>query len=304
MIVTGASGFIGRHAVSALAGKGHAVTAISRSGRPADMPEADNVRWISADILDAEAAKSAVDKAEADTLVHIAWDVSPGYWTAPNNLQWLEASLHLARVFRDAGGRRIVSAGSCAEYDWSDAAIAGGDLDERTSAFNPATFYATCKRSLHTTLASWGEEAGISVAWGLLFFSFGPFEQRQRLLPDVALALLRGEVPRTTAGTQVRDFMDARDAGAAMAALAESVVTGPVNIALGDGLSIADFVDLIRKHTAPGATIERGALPMREGDPARIVANVERLSNEVGFTPEYSVDAGVRDAVSWWRAQL
>ena len=109
ILLTGATGFIGRHVLPRLKGEVHAVTT-----RPP--PAGDSVRWHRADLL---SSAEIVAEVRPEVLVHLAWYVEPGrYWTAPENIQWVEASLALLRAFAGAGGRRAVVAGTSAEYDW------------------------------------------------------------------------------------------------------------------------------------------------------------------------------------------
>ena len=85
-----------------------------------------------------------------------AWNVTPGqYWTSPENHAWRTATAALARAFYDAGGRRFVGAGTCAEYDWS-----GGLCDELTTPLEPATLYGEAK------LGAWQEIAEAARAAG------------------------------------------------------------------------------------------------------------------------------------------
>ena len=304
LLVTGASGFIGRHAVSALAARGHRVVALSRNPDPARSEAAGaGIDWRVCDLLRPEDVERCVAEVEADTLVHLAWDVKPGYWHSEANLRWFEASLRLVRAFRASGGRRVVSAGTCAEYDWADPDISRKPIVERDARFAPRTLYAACKRAFHMALERHAQTAGFSAAWGLVFFPYGPAERPERLVAQVARALLKGERPETSEGHQIRDFLDARDAGAAFAALAESKVEGPVNIASGHGVAVRHVIELIRAHAAPEAEIAFGALPPRPRDPDRLVADVRRLNREVGFTPKITLEEGIRDAVAWWRAK-
>ena len=303
LLITGASGFIGRHAATALAARGHRVIALSRRPDPARREVAGGcIDWRCCDLLQPDDVERSLAEVGADTLVHLAWNVEPGYWHSEANLRWLEASLRLVRAFRASGGRRVVSAGSCAEYDWADPDIALKPIAEREARFAPRTLYAACKRAFHMALERYAQTAGFSAAWGLVFFPYGPAERPERLVAQVTRALLKGERPKTTEGHQIRDFLDARDAGAAFAALAESGVEGPVNIASGRGVPVRRVIELIRAHAAPGAAIGFGALPPRPNDPDRLVADVRRLTEEVGFTPRVALEEGIRDAVAWWRA--
>ena len=97
--------------------------------------------------------------------------------------------------------------------------------------------------------------------------------------------------------------MHTRDAGAALAALALSDVAGAVNIASGEGVSIASIAERLGGIAGRPDLIRIGALPDREGEPPRIVADVRRLRDEVGFRPSLTLQEGLADTYSWWRTQ-
>src|SRR3546814_145026 len=140
----------------------------------------------------------------------------------------------------------------------------------------------------------------MSFAWARLFFLYGLYENPARLVSSVARALLRGEEARCSSGLAIRDFMDVRDAGAALAALASSNVEGPVNIASGAPISVADLVRRLARLAGRDDLLRLGALPDRAGEPPRIVADIARLKVEVGFVPAHDLDSGLRNVLSFW----
>src|SRR5258706_1738280 len=114
VLVTGARGFIGRRTLPLLSTHGfevHAVT--SREIVPGD----PKVTWHRADLLDGRQIDSLIATIAPTHLLHLAWIATPGsYQTSAENLRWLEAGIHLTRSFSITGGKRLVAAGSCAEY--------------------------------------------------------------------------------------------------------------------------------------------------------------------------------------------
>ena len=127
VLVTGASGFIGRFSLEPLAARGFDVHAVS-SRLPAG-PRGP-ATWHQHDLLaDGEAAR-AIEIVRPTHVLHLAWYAAPrAFWTAPENLDWVRASVALVRAFERAGGERFVGAGSGAEYAPSPA-----DCDERTTS--------------------------------------------------------------------------------------------------------------------------------------------------------------------------
>ncbi len=288
VLVTGASGFIGREVLGPLVAAGHDVHAVSRSEQPAR----DGVTWHAADLIE---SAQVVREVRPEILVHLAWYAEPGnFWTSTENLRWVEASLALLRTFVDADGRRAVIAGTCAEYDWSQA---DGALREDSTLLRPSTLYGAAKKGLHEVAEAFSAQAGLELAWGRIFFLYGSDEPRGRLFASVARALLAGEPARTTAGEQVRDFLHVSDVGAAFASLAISEVTGAVNVGSGDGVALRDLVAEIGLAAGRPELLNVGALPPREGEPPRLVADTRRLHDEVGFAPSLSLQEGIAVSV-------
>ena len=299
VLVTGATGFVGRHAVDALVARGHEVVAVtSRDARQESRP---GVRWVHADLLEPGAARELMGAAPCAQLLHLAWYAEHGaFWTSPRNLEWVGASLELLRAFAEAGGTRAVVAGTCAEYAWG----LEGRCIEGATPTAPATLYGAAKDGLRVVAEAYARQQGLSLAWGRVFFTFGPEEPAGRLVPSVARALLGGESAPVTQGEQIRDFLAVDELGDAFAALLNSPVEGPVNLASGGPIAVRDLVAIVGDAAGRPELIRYGALPARPGEPAQIVADVARLREEVGWRPRAPLDDGLRRAVQWWREAL
>jgi nucleoside-diphosphate-sugar epimerase len=284
VLVTGATGFIGRHAAPLLAERGFDVHAVGSAD---------------ADLLDPAAADSLVRRVQPSHLLHFAWYAAPGkFWTAPENGAWVEASTRLLRAFADAGGERATMSGSCAEYDWSGTGV----LSEADTPLRPATYYGECKNAMRAAGEQLADERGTGFSWGRIFFVYGPHEQPGRLVSQVVESLVRGEPAPTSEGTQRRDFLHARDVAGAFVALLDSDVPGPVNIGSGEAVPVRDVVTLIGDAAGRPELVRFGEIPQRPGDPAVIEADVGRLRGEVEWRPAIPLAEGIRETVEWWKA--
>jgi nucleoside-diphosphate-sugar epimerase len=289
VVLTGATGFIGRHALDTLLAQGHEVHALGRT-RGAD---ARGVTWHEADLLE---GSGVVEEVQPEILVHLAWYAEHGkFWSSPENVRWVEASLALLRSFARVGGRRAVIAGTCAEYEWSR------DVYQETAPLGPGTLYGAAKQGLHVVSSAFAEQAGVSLAWGRVFFVYGPFEAPGRFVPSIVLPLLRGDPAPMTEGSQRRDLMHAADVGAAFAALAESDVTGAVNLASGTGVTLREVAEKIAHELDREELLQVGAHQVREGDPPALIADVGRLREEVGWRPAIGLGDGLAEVIDWWR---
>jgi nucleoside-diphosphate-sugar epimerase len=296
ILVTGASGFIGRHTIGHLAAAGHEVIASGRSRTVAH----PGIRWISEDIIKPSVAARIGATTKPDILLHLAWTVEAGkFWTDPDNLEWVAASLTLTRACVEAGARRICAVGSCYEYEWP---IDGLCIEEKTPT-GTYTLYDAAKDSVRRVLASYTAQCGVSFAWARLFNLYGPHEDPARLVASVTRSLLAAIPARTSSGKAIRDYMDVRDAGQALAALTLSEVNGVVNVATGDGIKISEIIAILGRLIGKEELLQFGALPDRE-EPARIVADVRRLRREVSPVAPRKLEDGLADAVAFWRDRM
>lgn len=296
VLLTGASGFIGRHAAVALAKAGVELHLTSRSRPPVDVGV-----WHQADLLEPEAITAVVSTVRPHVVLHAAWCVEHGrFWTDPNNLNWVAATMCLVRAAVEVGASRFVGLGTCYEYDWPE----NGICDEFGTPVAGHTLYDISKDATRRVLDAYCREVGIGFAWARLFFLYGPDEAPMRLVASVARALARGEDAVLSSGTAVRDFTDVRDAGAALSALALSGVEGPVNIGSGDALAVNELAKRLGELAGRPNLIKLGVLPDRKAEPPRILAATKRLCSEVGYESTISLDEGLRNVLDFWASSM
>lgn len=299
MLVTGATGFIGRQSLPLLTKRGYEVHGTYLQREP------EHQRGISfhrVDLLDPAQTTALLKEIRPSHLLHFAWYAIPGlYWTSNENLRWLEASQHLIQEFRSRGGKRLVSAGTCAQYDWS----LGNELFiERITPSSPATPYGQSKQSIESIITLANKESSMTSAVGRIFMLYGPYEHPDRLVSGVIRGLLQHEPVPCSLGNQARDVLYVKDVASAFVALMESQVSGCINIASGQSLCIKDLIQQIATTLGGESLIEWGKRPMPTREPVTLVADVRRLREEVGWTPAYSLTKGLNETIAWWSRQL
>lgn len=296
VLLTGASGFIGRQSFLPLLARGYEVHAVGRRAL-----SQSGITWHAADLLGGSMdLEQLMFKVKPSHLLHFAWYAEHGkFWAAPDNFQWVSASIDLLREFADAGGKRVVVAGTCVEYD-----VRHGYCDESITPLVPATVYGICKNATRSLFDSFCALHGLSGAWGRIFYSFGPQEHPARLVASVARALVRDEDALCSHGRQLRDFLHVSDVAEAFVALLDSDVTGAVNIASGKAVSIADVAQRLAQLAGRPHRLKLGARPTPSGDPPVLFAATDRLQREVGWSAKCDLDTGLSQTLDWWRAEL
>lgn len=296
VLLTGATGFIGRQCVPLLLAQGYRVHAVSSRSNG---EKNGNVTWHRMNLFDALSVKNLVASIKPSHLLHLAWYTEPGkFWNSFENLRWVHASLGLLDEFVSNDGQRIVMAGTCAEYDWRT-----GHCSEASTPLMPSTFYGVSKHSLQLLLGGVERETGLSAAWGRIFHLYGPNEHPARLVPTVIRSLLSKEAVRCSHGKQIRDYMYVVDAASALVKLLESAVTGPVNIASGVPMTVEQIVRTIAQKLERPDLLQIGAVTAAESEPASITADVSRLREEVRWLPAYDLLRGLDETIHWWKTE-
>ena len=293
ILVTGATGYIGRWTLPLLHKKRFEVHAVSRRPRGDDT---EGIKWHRCDLLTDPV--TIVKRVKPDVLLHFAWITEHGhYWNSAQNLVWVEASLRLLRAFVSEGGVRAVIAGTCAEDD----GVAVGSSAESSLMIYRPSLYGVAKDALRRIIDTYARETGLSWAWGRIFHSFGPFEDSRRLVPSIIRPLSRGEAAHCTHGRQVRDFLYVEDIADAFVKLVSSDVEGPVNIGSGKGLSIREIALMIAEQVGvEPIQVKFGAIPASPGEPPVIKADVNRLFEETSWRPETELNVGLEKTVRFW----
>lgn len=201
-----------------------------------------------------------------DTVIHLAWYTHPlDYLNSIKNIDCLQGSLNLARGAIAAGVKRFVGVGTCFEYDTSF-----GNLSVDTP-LKPETLYASAKASLFNALQYWLSEHSVEFAWCRLFFLYGENEHPLRLASYIKSRIANDLQADLTQGTQVRDFLDVKEAGRLILEHSLGHNTGPINICSGIPITVRQMSEKIADQYGGRHLLNFGARRDNPFDPARVV---------------------------------
>lgn len=298
VVVTGASGFIGKHTIPFLKKQNFDIHALSSSKKNIDNPDND-VSWHSIDIFDFKKVSEFCKELGASNLLHMAWyGGDKDRMTSSMNVNWVEASLHLIRQFVENDGKRIVMAGSCTEYDWKY-----GYCTENITPEKPQSLYGECKSSVNRIVEKYAEKNDIRYANARIFFVYGPHEQEQRLVAYAIRSLLKNQKANLSHGNQMRDYLHVDDVADALVKLLASDVEGAVNIGSGRAVKLREIVDLIGEKLDGQELLEYGPVESKFDSPV-VLADITKLRDELGWAPKFDLERGIADTIKWWKNEL
>ncbi|QPK64922.1 NAD(P)-dependent oxidoreductase [Methylomonas sp. LL1] len=268
VLLTGATGFVGRQVLKALIEQGARVRAVVRDGKQNQIKALDNLESLvlSPDIFAENVDWWASACQGIDTVIHVAWYAEPGkYLQSEKNLDCLLGTLQMAKGAAQAGVRRFVGIGTCFEYDLST-----GMLSVDTP-LRPLTPYAAAKAAACMALSQWLPEQGLEFAWCRLFYLYGEGEDARRLVPYLRTRLAVKQPAELTSGNQIRDFLDVNEAGRMIVETALGYRQGPINICSGYPITVRQLAEQIADEYGRRDLLKFGVRPDNLVDPPCVV---------------------------------
>ncbi len=264
VVVTGATGFVGRHVVAQFLRHGHSVVAAARNAeRFAAMPWSDKVEFVACDLgVDFRPVVNCAQ--QADALVHLAWPGLPNYLDFFHIGRNLCADLAFLQAIVTAGIRQLLVAGTCLEYG-----MQYGPLAEDTET-RPHTPYGFAKDALRKSLELLQKQHPFTLQWMRLFYMYGEGQNPNSLLAQLDRAIERGDaVFNMSGGDQLRDYLPVEEVGADFVRAATNLehCSGVINCCSGRPTSVLDLVQLRCKASASSIELNRGYYPYPAYEP-------------------------------------
>ncbi|WP_298131627.1 UDP-glucose 4-epimerase GalE [Micropruina sp.] len=310
-LVTGGAGYIGAHVVRAFAAVGITPVVYDdlSSGFAGFVP--DGVPFVQGDVLDVETLTETLSAHDCAGVVHVAGFKYAGVSVNRPLHTYNQNVTGIAKVLdamHRAGVNKMVFSSSAAVYGTPET-----ELVTEASPTRPESPYGESKLIGEWLIAdvarAWPEFAGVSLRY---FNVVGSASNEvydaspHNLFPIVLEALIEGRTPKvngtdypTPDGSCVRDYVHVGDlavshVAAAQALEAKRPLRPAYNLGSGDGLSVLQIMDAMRRVTGIEFTPEVG--PRRPGDPARIVADGQAAAADLDWQMRHTVDDMVRSA--------
>jgi UDP-glucose-4-epimerase GalE len=300
VLVTGAAGYIGSHALRAVTRAGHGAVALdnlSRGHRAAVPPE---LRFYELDVRDTDRVEALLREHRIDCVMHFAALTYVGE-SVSEPLKYYDnntgGTLSILKAVERAGVRRMVFSSTCATY---------GEPNEvpirEETAQSPISPYGWSKLLSEYMLRDYAAKSPDFAYAALRYFNVEgsaadgaigeDHDPETHLIPVVLQAVLGkrdkvtifGEDYATPDGTCIRDYIHVEDLVEAHVRVMEALAPGDrrfYNLGIGKGYSVKEILDAVRRVVDRPFRVESG--PRRPGDPPALFADASKIERELGW---------------------
>jgi UDP-glucose 4-epimerase len=313
ILVTGGAGYIGSIVARRLLEKGYDIVIIDNLSRGNRLSLPENVKFYEGDIGNEDFLSKIFEENNIDCVMHFAAFTYVGESVENPSLYFdnnLRKSLVLLETMRKNNIKKIIFSSSCATYGEPETIPI--TEKEKQSPINP---YGLAKLLFERALQAYDTSYGIKHI-ALRYFNaagaaygIGEDHDPETHLIPLALFVALNKSPEikifgtdypTHDGTCIRDYihvLDLADAHILAMEYLEKGISNAFNLGTGNGYSVYEIIETCRKitnHPIPTKIIER-----RPGDPPKLVACSDKIKNELGWTPQYSLHDTVESAWEW-----
>ena len=289
VLVSGASGFLGRRLCAHLQRDGAEIHAVSRSRHGEGE---DGLRWWRLAMDDAEAVDRLVQDTKPEQIFHLSGlsNGAPGLDLVQSTFQsQLASTVNVLTAAARSGCRRVILIGSLEEP--TAGAEDGVPASPDGAAKWGAAMYARMFHRLYQT----------PVVIARVYMAYGPGQAEGKIVPYTIRSLLQGQAPQLSSGRRCLDWIYVDDAveGLVQAAAADGVDGTTLEFGSGIAVSIKDVVDEIVAIVEPRVRPVFGAVSDRPTEAVR-VADTRKTAQVLGWHARTALAEGLWRTVEWY----
>lgn len=277
VLVTGSTGFIGKHVIDALLNYGD-INIIATSSNEESLNKIfknTKIKFLPFDIHSNKISELNLLKYfdYPDKLIHLAWKGLPNYNEAFHITDNLINDFNFLSNLIHHGLNDITVTGTCFEYGMLE-----GELDEKMETY-PTNYYALAKDTLRKMLEIEQVQYKYDLKWVRLFYMYGFGQSSKSLISQLEIALNKGEqFFNMSGGEQIRDYLPVEEVAKNIVNIAlQSEISGIINNCSGKPLRVVDFIESYLEYVDKNIKLNLGFYPYTNFEPMSFWGNNQKL---------------------------
>ena len=306
VLITGGAGFVGSNFVYKFLELGNKIYVFEKEG--VNLWRIQNIKnqitIYHPNLLDYKEAKEIIKKIKPDIVLHFATYGAYQKFQQDINLTIdinLNGTINLINACKEVGVECFIQTGTSSEYGIKEKPM------KETDPISPDNFYAVTKGATTMYCQMMAQKFNFPVVIMRLFAVYGPFEDKERLIPTIIRAYLNKVPPKLSNPKSVRDFIFIDDIVNSYILAIKHIkkVKGEIfNIGYGKQYNIDEVVRVVKKLTTSKVNPIYGSTKPSQTEPKKWVANISKAKKILNWTPKYSLESGIKKNIEWLRENL
>ena len=294
-LLTGASGFVGRHVLSALVSSGTQVLALTRQNFIVD-----NVLLLRSDLANLKSLKPTIIEFRPDAVIHIAWQDIPDYSQRKSRLNLNLSIDFLDFILDDTDCKKIIVSGSCWEYGKKQGACNESD------PVNIESYFTWAKHALNQYLSIKCAEKGVALNWFRIFYIYGPGQREWSLIPTLIKSIGEAKSPSLNSPMNKNDFVYVSDVALAFAKAVEmDLPSGIYNLGSGESTSVYDVCRIVEKQLLGSTTISHNVMYNgAETESVNFWADMSKTKEELNMLCDTLLRDGIKSHIHSMQSEV
>lgn len=296
VIITGATGFIGKWLLKEMLESKNDVTVIVRDKNKIDIDCCDNIHIYEAEYIDYD--KLEILSYGYDTFYHLAWEGVSSKDKDKLEIQMININMSIAalNLAKRLGCMRFVGTGTVAEYAYCEKIM---DFSQKQI---PNDLYGAIKTSVYYILNVLSGKVGIDFIWAVLPSTYGEGRNNNNIITYTIEELLAGRKPLYGNLNQLWDFLYVKEVVRALRLIGERGIPGKVyGIGSGQYKTLKDYVCIIRDIIDPKLELGVGELPQMSQKAYSSCVGIYDLIKDTGFNVEIEFEQGIRNTIEYYK---
>lgn len=296
VLITGATGFLGRHVVSSLIGT-HNLALYVREGSKVDLK---NVHVIHGTLANLESNKDEIVSFSPDACIHLAWEGIPVFSPEICALNVYNSLRLLDLLFENTKCKQYIISGSCYEYGNAK----GVCKEDDPAIINSYIAWAKHTINQYATLRCLEKKA--KLYWLRCFYIFGPGQRKESIIPAVISTFLKNEKPIIKAPFNANDFIHVNDISRAMSLILErNPEPGIYNLGRGEVAEVVRLCEIIESKICNSTTFSDTLKNLDKPIVNKAFwADISKAKKLFGWVPQIGLEAGIEEMVNLIRSEM
>lgn len=299
ILITGATGFVGRHVVDSLIGDCN-LALIVRDTNKRYNEESDSITNIVGSLNRINEIKNDIISFSPDVCIHLAWEGIPDF-SAEKSIYNLNISINFLNILlENTDCKKYIITGSCYEYGDASGICRESDLIKINS------YISWAKHALNSYISLRTAQKGAQLYWLRCFYLFGSGQRREAIIPLIARAFLRSETPVIKNPFNANDFVHIRDVARAIRLILErNPEAGIYNLGLGKATQIAELCAILERKVCNSTQFSDSLKKLNNNMQGRSFwSDIAKAKKSFGWEPQIGLEGGIEELLNSIKSEM